>query len=118
MADRDPKGPNNQSKWARISKSASLWVFIILVPIFLLQMMGSRETAEEFQYTRFRQELERGNVASVTFIEGRTIEGELRTAVAGEQTPVTSFRTELPVRDSEGLLNELEAAGVNSFPGS
>src|SRR5690606_6462519 len=90
-----------------------LWAFIILVPVFLLQMMGSRETGEEFQYTRFRQELERGNVASVTFIEGRTIEGELRSEVAGEQAPVSRFRTELPVRDSEELLNELEAAGVN-----
>src|SRR5690606_27786502 len=66
----------------------------------------------ELQYSRFRQELERGNVGTVVFSEGRTIEGELRAPIAGEQGPVTHFRTELPVRDSEALLRELEEAGV------
>ncbi len=111
MAERDPKGPN-PSRWGRFSKVASLWVLLFLIPLVLIQMMDSREVGEEFQFTRFEEELARDNVESVTFIEGRSIEGQLRTPVSGEQGPVTHFRTELPVRDSETLLSELRAADV------
>ncbi|MEX2571568.1 MAG: ATP-dependent zinc metalloprotease FtsH [Gemmatimonadota bacterium] len=111
MADRNPKDPN-QSKWGRFSKVASLWVLVFLVPLILIQMMGTGEVGEDFDYTRFREEFARGNVQSVVFIDGRALEGELRNPVAGQQGPVTQFRTELPVRDSEALLTELQAADV------
>jgi cell division protease FtsH len=113
MAERDSKGPkNDQSRWGRFSKVASLWVMVFLIPAFLIIMMDSRETGEEFQYTQFRAEFERGNIESVEMVEGRSLEGVLRTPVATEQGPVTRFRTVLPVRDSEELVNQLEAAGV------
>jgi cell division protease FtsH len=111
MADRDSKGPN-QSRWGRFSKVASAWVLVFLIPVILIQMMGTKDVGEEFQYTQFREEMAQGNVASVVFIDGRTIEGELRSPVTGAQGPVTRFRTELPVRDSEGLIAALEAADV------
>ncbi|MEX2582053.1 MAG: ATP-dependent zinc metalloprotease FtsH [Gemmatimonadota bacterium] len=111
MADREPKGPN-QTRWGRFSKVASLWVLLFLVPLILIQMMETGEVGEEFQYSQFRTELERGNVSGVTFIEGRAIEGEFRNPVDGQQGPVSTFRTELPVRDSESLVTELEAMNV------
>jgi cell division protease FtsH len=111
MADRDPKSPN-PTRWGRFSKVASLWVLVFLIPLILLQMMDSREVGQELQYTQFREEMARGNVETVVFIEGRKIEGELRTPVAGEQGQITKFQTELPVRDSENLITTLEEAGV------
>ncbi|HUE96502.1 MAG TPA: ATP-dependent zinc metalloprotease FtsH [Longimicrobiaceae bacterium] len=112
MADRDPKGPS-PTRWGRFSKVASLWVLLFLIPLILIQMMDSQEVGEQFPFSQFRQELERGNLESVIFVDGRAVEGTLTSPVTGQQgTPVTRFRTELPIRDSEALVRELETAGV------
>jgi cell division protease FtsH len=111
MADREPT-KNNPNRWGRFSKVASLWVLVFLIPLILIQMMDSGEESEALSYTQFRAELERDNVEEVTFIDGRALEGELKSAIAGETGTFTRFRTELPVRDSEGLVSRLEEAGV------
>ena len=110
MADKDPKLPS--SKWGRFSKVASLWVLLFLIPLIVIQMMDTREAGEQFPYSRFRQELAGGNITNVVFIEGRAIEGELRTPVDGLQGPVSRFRTQLPISDPQSLVDELERAGV------
>ena len=112
MADRDNKGPT-PPRWARFSKIAAAWVLIAMVPIILLQMRGAQEVGEQFPFSKFREEFESGNVESVVFIEGQAVEGVLRSAVPGAQGgQVTRFQTQLPIQDSESLVNELEAAGV------
>ncbi len=114
MADRssnDRKTP----RWGRFSRTASLWALVFLIPLVLLQMMGRQEVVpEEVDYIEFSRELERGNVASAEVIEGKVIEGDFRSPiVVGEVSDVTSFRTTLPVRDSEALIARLETAGVH-----
>jgi cell division protease FtsH len=111
MAERDPKGPN-QSRWGRYSKVTSLWLFVFLIPFILLQMMDTGEVGQEFNYSQFLREFERGNIARVVFIEGQSIEGEFTTPVTGEQGTITRFRTDLPVWHDEGLRDDLLAAGV------
>src|SRR5690606_40636210 len=54
----------------------------------------------------------RGNVERVVFVDGAVVEGELRSPVAGARGNITNFRTILPVRDSEQLVEMLSAAGV------
>jgi cell division protease FtsH len=111
MADRDPKAPRN--RWGNRSKTASLWLLIILVPFALLTMIeGRQQTVEVLGYSEFKRELERGNVGRVAIIEGREIEGDLRSPVQGERGEVGRFRTRLPVADSEVLIADLEARGV------
>ncbi len=92
MADREP---NKTPRWGRFSKTASLWVLLFLVPLVLIQMMGTREQpVEELSYTQFRQQLERGNVSEVAVVEGKKIVGELRTPIAGERgQEVAHFET-------------------------
>ena len=110
MADREPNRSKAQ-KWGRFSKTASFWVLIFLVPLVLIQFMGSRERpAEELSYSEFRQQLADENIKEVSFIEGREILGELHAAIQRDGNAVDRFRTRLPVRDSETLLAELEAA--------
>ncbi len=111
MADRD-SNRSKTSRWGRFSKIASLWVLLFLVPLVLIQLMDSREQGAVLDYSQFSRELERGNVERVVLIEGRLLEGELRTPVPGEQGSVTHFRTDLPVRDSETLVQRLEDQGV------
>ncbi len=112
MAERDTKGPT-PPRWARYSKIAAGWVLFGTVFVVLLQMRGAQEIGEQFPFSKFRQEFERGNVESVVFIDGQAIEGMLQTPIAGAQGgQVTRFQTQLPIRDSEMLVEELEAAGV------
>jgi cell division protease FtsH len=110
MSDRPTNGRKPQ-RFGRFSRNASLWVLIFLVPLVLLQLMGKQErTVEELDYTSFSQELERGNVQSAELVEGKTIEGQLRAPIEGQQA--LHFRTALPVWHSEALLERLEEAGV------
>ena len=112
MADREPNRSKN-SRWGRFSKVASLWVLLFLVPLVLIQLMDSRETGASLSYSQFNRELAKDNVEGVVFVEGTAIEGELRAPIAGEQgVAVRTFRTQLPIRDPEGLVARLEAANV------
>jgi cell division protease FtsH len=96
-----------------MSKTASLWALILLIPVVLLQVMGGRQPAAELlSYTQFKNELDRGNVAEAAVIEGSQLEGKLRAPIQGKQGQVTHFSTLLPVRDSEVLLASLVERGV------
>jgi cell division protease FtsH len=113
MADRPSNGRKQPPKMSRFSRTASLWLLVFLIPILLFRMMGEQEQPyEELSFTAFNQELERGNIEQVVVIEGRAVEGDLRSPIAGERGEFTRFRTTLPVRDSESLLERLQAAGV------
>src|SRR5687767_10137801 len=113
MADREPSRSKN-SRWGRFSKVASLWVLLFLVPLVLIQLLDSRETGASLSYSQFNRELAKDNVERVTFMEGVAIEGELRTPIPGEQgVSVSTFRTQLPIRDPEALVARLEAANVS-----
>ncbi len=111
MADRDPKG-QNQNRWGHRSKVTSFWVIIFLIPLILIQMMGQRDVGQELPYFQFVAELERGNISRVVFIEGQAVEGEFRAPVTGEQGPISRFRTNLPVWHDASLVTQLQDAGV------
>jgi cell division protease FtsH len=87
----------------------AFWALIIMVPFIIIQLVGSsRRDVQEMSYTEFLQELEQGNVLKVSVIEGKEIEGELRTSGQAQQR----FWTKLPIWHSEELLKRLEASGV------
>ena len=111
MADRDNNRSKN-SRWGRFSKVASLWVLLFLIPMLLFQLMSTQEQGEELSYTQLVREVERQNVERVVFVDGTAVEGELRAPIAGARGNVTTFRTILPVRDSERLVELLGQAGV------
>jgi cell division protease FtsH len=111
MPERDTNH-SNSSRWGRYSKIGSLWILVFLIPFVLVQVLASRQQAEELSYSQFNRELERGNVEKVVFIEGQILDGELRNPIAGKQAAVKQFRTHLPVKDSETLVDRLEKANV------
>jgi cell division protease FtsH len=109
MSELKPNRGDPQGRLARVSRSVAFWALVIMVPIILIQLVGSsRREMREISYSEFLQELERGNVLKVSVIEGKEIEGELRTTAQAPRT----FWTKLPVWHSEELLKRLEAAGV------
>ncbi len=115
MAKRQPTRQSDPTDtgWSRLSKTASFWILVILLPLIFWNLLRSQEqTRYEFTYTDFRSELARGNVESVTVIQGVLVEGEFRQAVTRESQEYTSFETSLPGEITEGLLADLESRAV------
>jgi cell division protease FtsH len=75
-------------------------------------METSRQVQRELTYTEFREQLDAENVRSVTFTEGRKVEGELRAPLQVDGQPVSQFHTLLPTEASQELIDGLEASGV------
>jgi len=96
-----------------MSRSLAFWALIILVPLIIIQLLGTgRRNVQELSYTEFMHELEQGNVLRVSVIEGKEIEGELRAPVGTSGQTTRDFSTRLPVWHSEELLERLEESGV------
>ena len=113
MQDRDNNRDNGPSRWSRYSKSASLWIVVIIIPLLVIQVFGrSKDQPFELPYSEFNMQLSAGNVDNVTIIEGKKIEGTLRTPVARNGKSVTTFRTLLPIKDSEKVLDDLRLKDV------
>jgi cell division protease FtsH len=76
-------------------------------------VVGPRqEQATELTYTQFSAQIERDNIAEVTFIEGRRVEGTLRSTTQVDGEPVNKFLARLPIENDEELLEDLEGRGV------
>ena len=120
MPERDGnrKGRGAQGRWARYSRTASFWVLLILIPVFMYKLfMRPSEQAVELTYSQFSQQLERANVQKVTVIDGQRVEGNLRQPVRmpvdDQPTQVKAFWTRLPFKDDGQLLPRLEGKGVD-----
>ena len=58
-----PTPPKKPANWGRVSKTLAFWVIVILIPVAFLQFTsGGREQAPDISYTRYSQELDRGNI--------------------------------------------------------
>jgi cell division protease FtsH len=109
--DQDPKA--NNTGWSRFSRTASFWILIIATAFLMTTIFSpGRTQPEELSFTEFSRQLEAGNVAEVTIIDGKRIEGELRQPIPRDETSVQEFFTLLPIRDSELIMERLEAANI------
>jgi len=114
MADRDPRSQEKKTPgWSRLSRAASFWMLMILVPILLFNFLWGEDDARyEFSFSDFRTELQQDNIESVTVVEGVTLKGEFRTPVQREGQEYEEFETHLLGPISDGLIEEMEARGV------
>src|SRR5688500_17194455 len=112
MSDKDRNTPP-PSRFSRFSKTASFWLLIFLIPVLIIQFASpNRKELQELKYSAFDAERQRKNVAEVTDIEGKRLEGKLREAATVENKKVTEFWTLLPTKDSDDLVPTLKANGV------
>ncbi len=109
MPDNDGKRNDKRSRWARLSRTASFWILIFLVPLLVLNLLGSQDDdATELSYSQFVDQLEDGNVLDVTVVDGKKLNGTFRTPITVEGEEVDRFRTLAPIRDSEQILTKLQ----------
>ena len=82
------KNNNKGFNWGRFSKTLSFWVFILLIPVVLIQLAGPRsEATTEINYTEYRAQLAANNIKDVTVSAGKNITGTFRQAtVVGQKT--------------------------------
>ncbi len=112
MADRSPPRPPRPS-WGNVSKNLALWMLVGLLALALFQMMSrQRNPTEEFSYSDFSRELDRGNVARVEVYDGKRLEGDFKAPVTADGRQVKSFTVLLPIANSEAFMKRLEDAGV------
>ncbi len=112
MAQRPPSRPPTGT-WAGLSKNLALWALVAVMAMFLWQVMDRQRAAStELSYTEFRQQLDAGNVESVEIFDGRSVQGVFRSPISADGGTAKAFTVLLPVKDSEALLDRLEASGV------
>ncbi|HEU5210403.1 MAG TPA: ATP-dependent zinc metalloprotease FtsH [Longimicrobiales bacterium] len=109
MQDRDKDPGKRPSRVARVTRGASFWILIFLVPLLVLQVFNpnrQQQSAELDYRPQFLSQLEAGNIESVTVVGSNRIEGELRTPIIVEERQVQNFSTTLPFENS---TDELQA---------
>src|SRR5919107_1626365 len=111
-----PKNGNKNNKgfnWGRFSKTLSFWVFILLIPVVLIQLAGPRsEQTTDINYTEYRAQLAANNIKDVTVSAGKNITGTFRQATVIGQKTAKRFSLQLPVANSQAEIDQLTARGV------
>ncbi|MFQ5746242.1 MAG: ATP-dependent zinc metalloprotease FtsH [Gemmatimonadota bacterium] len=110
-----PDETNENARRRRLMRTASFWALMALIPIAIFQVMdSSRQAAAELSYTEFRGQLEAGNIVRVTIVEGRKVDGELKSPIQRNGAAVTRFHVLLPMEATQELLDRLDAASVET----
>ena len=70
-----PQPPKNKREmnWGRFSKTFAFWILILLIPVALIRLSGARpDQSPKINYSRYRDELSRDNIRSVTIQAGKS----------------------------------------------
>jgi cell division protease FtsH len=111
MPNKTPKKPTN---WSKVSKQLSFWVFVILVPVAIIQFSGKgSDAAPEISYTpQYSEQLEKNNIDKVTIQGGRLVSGDFKQKVPVKGRLVQKFKVLLPMENSSDEVKRLTEHGV------
>ncbi|MEA2706841.1 MAG: cell division protease FtsH [Gemmatimonadaceae bacterium] len=110
MPNKNPKKPTN---WSKVSKQLSFWVFVILVPVAIIQFSGKgSDAAPEISYTQYDEQLQKNNVDKVTIQAGRLLTGDFKQKINVKGRQVQKFRSLLPTENSSDEIARLREHGV------
>jgi cell division protease FtsH len=115
MAERQPPDGGKEGKRtvSQTSRTLMFWLLLVLLPLAIYQMMSAnRQEFAEIPFSEFSRQLERDNIASIEITRGEFIKGEFKGAITARDRRVERFRTVLPIRDSEMILQRIEAKDV------
>ena len=108
-----PIPPKKQFNWGRFSKGLSFWILVILIPVAVIQFSGrSSEQPTEINYSDYRTELERGNIAKATIRAGQSVTGEFTQQIMVAGREVKKFTVKLPMADSPEEVSALREKKV------
>jgi cell division protease FtsH len=111
MANRPSTPP--EFNWGRMLRTLSFLALVTVGVVALVQFAsGRREEAGEIIYTRFVEELERGNIASVEITERQEVKGRFRQSVTIGRKRFERFRTLPPFEANDTWVARLRTEGV------
>jgi cell division protease FtsH len=106
----NPKKPTN---WARFSKTLAFWMFVILIPVAFLTVTGGKESqSPDIDYTQYRQQLDLGNIKSVTFQPENVMVGVFNQSVKVGQREARGFTVRIVQGSANDEKNRLYERGV------
>lgn len=106
----NPKKPTN---WARFSKTLAFWMFVILIPVAFLTVTGGKESqSPDIDYTQYRQQLDLGNIKSVTFQPDNVMVGVFNQSVKVGQRDARGFTVRIVQGSANDEKNRLYERGV------
>ena len=111
-----PTPPKNKRdmNWGRFSKTFAFWILLLLIPVALIQISGQRDNqSPEIDYTVYKDQLNRDNIARVIIQGGKDVQGEFRSRVNIAGRDVRKFTTHLPAANSEKEIEALVAQKVS-----
>jgi len=113
MADRTPP-PKRDFSWGKISKTLSLWIIVILIPIVFMQVNGARDQTTEIDYSTYSQQLDQDNVQKISIQEGKVINGDFRHKIqnVAAAKDVLHFSVHLPMANDPKEIERLRAKNV------
>ncbi|MCC7324448.1 MAG: AAA family ATPase, partial [Gemmatimonadaceae bacterium] len=108
-----PIPPKKQFNWGRFSKGLSFWILVILIPVAVIQFSGQKgEPATQINYSDYRSELDRGNIAKATIRAGQTVTGEFTQRIMVQGREVKKFTVKLPMTDNPEEVSALREKKV------
>ncbi len=116
MADESKKRQGEEPERRGFWRGILFWIMLVILAVMVVRLFKpGRGREEEISYSRFLEELRKGNVASVTIME-KELKGDLRTSSelnVGEETrSFRKFKTYIPFEDPD-LAEELVQQGVD-----
>jgi cell division protease FtsH len=115
MADQGPSRQDpNRPGLARLSRTGSFWVLLILLPVFMMTLLrGQDEPRLDLDTTEFNRQVSSRNVDSITVTEGKRIEGAFRSPLTREGQEYRHFAATVPSDVSEERVAAWEEVGIN-----
>ncbi len=115
------RGPQLPSPPGRPFRTMAFWALVLLLSMIAYRMYaGNLLTSQriDIPYTRFVQEVEKGNIERATFVEEtRTVLGDLHAeaneTIAGHAVSIKSFKTNF-LGDGATLADKARAANPNA----
>ena len=102
------KDGNKKSNWGRVSKTASFWLLVILIPFAFIQFSTNRaDPSPTITYSAYDRELQKGNITKVTVVAGSEINGEFAAGVNVAGHSVKKFHVLWPVGPAGGSDAEI-----------
>lgn len=111
--DKPPKGkPPTPPPRSVFARGILMWFILLFIMIVLFRAISVRRAGpEEIPYSKFYEEVEKGNVASITIVE-REIKGTFKNPVQSGNTAYKDFKTIMPFEDPSAVENFIKK-GVN-----
>jgi cell division protease FtsH len=115
MAEQGPQRQQpNRPGLSRLTRTASFWVLLILLPLLMLTFMrGPDEPRVTLDTSEFNRQVEAGNVDSILVVEGKKVTGAFRNPYPLGEQSFRGFQTTMTSDVSEARVSEWESRGIH-----